>query len=166
FLPGQIRIGGQNLWELASDYATRSRLEFLFAEVEHLPLAFNQADSAAENKGQKIGLAAAFAAACAVLTSQSRLPRIGELSRVRDNLGAVPHPHSPAGKLFNWAAIGVPHPDAPAARGFDWPAWGPYPNSRSDFDNRFLKSRHGVATLMDVVIQGFEVWSSGAKEAL
>src|SRR5262249_5746707 len=71
FLPGQLRIGGQNVWKLASDYSTRSRLEFLFAEVEHLPIAFNQADSAAERKGEECGLAAAFASGCALLTRLS-----------------------------------------------------------------------------------------------
>src|SRR3954469_15470843 len=42
FLPGQLQVAGQNVWQFASDYSTRSGLEFLFAEVEHLPTAFNQ----------------------------------------------------------------------------------------------------------------------------
>jgi hypothetical protein len=64
FLPGRIRIGGRDVWKYAADPVTRSQFEFLFAEVEHLPLPFNQADSAAEAKGESIGLCAAFVQAC------------------------------------------------------------------------------------------------------
>lgn len=155
FLPGQIQIFGQNVWELASDYSTRTGLEFLFAEVEHLPVAFNQADSAAERKGEKCGLAAAFAAACAVLIKQSDSQWIGEPRRVPGKLGAVPHPHSPAGRMFNWASMGVPHPHSPSAL-------------RSDFGDRLLKKsgRHGNLSVMGLVVRGFEVWHSGAEDAL
>jgi hypothetical protein len=67
FLPGRIRIGGQEIWEFARNPATRGPIEFLFAAVEHLPLAFNQADSVAEAKGKPDGLCASFANACATL---------------------------------------------------------------------------------------------------
>jgi hypothetical protein len=69
FLPGRIRIGGRDLWQFASRPAARNAIEFLFAEVEHLPLPFNHADSAAEAKSQPGGLCAAFVRACiAVIT--------------------------------------------------------------------------------------------------
>lgn len=71
YLPGQIRIDGRNLWQLFSRHTAPS-VEFLFAEVEHLPLAFNQADSEAENNGHDEGLCAAFARACTVM-AQSRI---------------------------------------------------------------------------------------------
>jgi hypothetical protein len=67
FLPGQVRIGGRPVWEYAKDPATRGQIEFLFAEVEHLPLIFNQADSAAEAKGQNSGLCAALAKSCRIM---------------------------------------------------------------------------------------------------
>src|SRR5579864_4444591 len=67
FLPGQLRIGGREIWQFAGNLATRGHIEFLFAEVEHLPLAFNQADTAAEAKGQAGGLCAALAHACTTL---------------------------------------------------------------------------------------------------
>jgi hypothetical protein len=67
FLPGQIRIGGREMPELAADPTTRSAIEFLFAEVEHLPSPFNQADTEAEAKGQAGGLCSALANACATL---------------------------------------------------------------------------------------------------
>lgn len=64
FLPGQIIINGLPLWNYAKDTVTRGRIEFLFAEVEHLPAIFNQADSAAEAKGNMAGLCAALTTAC------------------------------------------------------------------------------------------------------
>jgi hypothetical protein len=67
FLPGQILVGGKDLWLSATSPMTRGRMEFLFAEVEHLPVAFNQADSAAEAKGEANGLCAALAGACSSL---------------------------------------------------------------------------------------------------
>lgn len=157
FLPGQIHIGGRNICELAPDYDTRSRLEFLFGEVEHLPVAFNQADTEAENKGEQCGLAAAFAAACAALIRQS--DSIGGPGHTRRRLDAVPHPHSPAGRVFLWVSAGVPHPDAPAARLFNWSA---------SFGDRSVNEfgGHGGFSVELLVVQAFEVWSRGAKEAL
>jgi hypothetical protein len=64
FLPGQINVDGQPLWFCAKEKATRGQIEFLFAEVEHLPAVFNQADSAAEMKGNEGGLCAALTTAC------------------------------------------------------------------------------------------------------
>lgn len=64
FLPGQVIINGRPVWDYANDPGTRGRIEFLFAEVEHLPAVFNQADSAAENKGQPGGLCSALTVAC------------------------------------------------------------------------------------------------------
>lgn len=76
FLPGQIRIGGREVGQFATNPATRGHIEFLFAEVEHLPVAFNQADSAAEAKEQGGGLCAALANACTTLIQrQSTLPQ-------------------------------------------------------------------------------------------
>jgi hypothetical protein len=39
FLPGEIRIGGRAIWEFATSPRTRANIEFLFTEVEHLPVA-------------------------------------------------------------------------------------------------------------------------------
>jgi hypothetical protein len=64
FLPGQIRVAGRMIWDFVQDPAMRGRIEFLFAEVEHLPTPFNQADTAAEAKGQAGGLCAALVKAC------------------------------------------------------------------------------------------------------
>ena len=64
FLPGQIRIGGREIWDFETDPKTRASIEFMFGEVEHLPLPFNQADSAAEASGSDWGLCAALARAC------------------------------------------------------------------------------------------------------
>jgi len=51
YLPGQLKISDQLPWSLLSSVSARQRLESLFADVEHLPAAFNKADSAAEDKG-------------------------------------------------------------------------------------------------------------------
>lgn len=74
FLPGQVRMGGRNLWQWFSRH-TSPAVEFLFAEVEHLPLAFNQADSEAENKGRNDGLCAALAQACTAMVQARVLAR-------------------------------------------------------------------------------------------
>jgi hypothetical protein len=63
FLPGQLQIGGRPVWLWAKQSELKRQLEFLFGEVEHLPVAFNQADSEAEANGENWGLCAAFAAA-------------------------------------------------------------------------------------------------------
>ncbi len=67
FLPGQIRVGTKEIWQFAKNPVTRGHIEFLFAEVEHLPIPFNQADTAAEAKGQAGGLCSALARACTTL---------------------------------------------------------------------------------------------------
>jgi hypothetical protein len=64
FLPGTISIGGVPLWAFANDAETRGYIEALFADVEHLPVVFNQADTAAEAKHRGGGLCAALASAC------------------------------------------------------------------------------------------------------
>ena len=64
FLPGQIRIGGRDVWQFTTNPATRGQIEFLFAEVEHLPANFNQADTTAEAKGSNNGLCSALVHAC------------------------------------------------------------------------------------------------------
>jgi hypothetical protein len=51
YLPGQIRVGPHLPWLLIPNPNARQHLEYLFADVEHLPAAFNKADSAAEAKG-------------------------------------------------------------------------------------------------------------------
>jgi hypothetical protein len=43
FLPGQILVGRKEIWRFATSPMTRGHMEFLCAEVEHLPVAFNQA---------------------------------------------------------------------------------------------------------------------------
>src|SRR5262249_19042002 len=62
-----ILIGGVEVWQLAPNPATRNQIEFLFAEVDHLPIAFNQADTAAEDKGRSGGLCDALVRACRTL---------------------------------------------------------------------------------------------------
>jgi hypothetical protein len=66
FLPGQVRIDGRPLWEYVNPMV-RAKVEFLFADVEHLPVVFNQADSAAEAKGRVGGLCSALAEACSTM---------------------------------------------------------------------------------------------------
>jgi hypothetical protein len=51
YVPGQIKIQSGLPWSLLPTATARQRLEYLFADVEHLPAAFNKADSAAEEKG-------------------------------------------------------------------------------------------------------------------
>lgn len=159
FLPGQLKIGGLNLWHFASDYSTRSRLEFLFAEVEHLPAPFNQADSAAERKGEEGGLCAAFAAACEALLAESRrLPR--SLAG-----GALRHPRSPAARTFDWRSAGLMHPDAPAARLFDWSAFGmPHPDAPAA--RSLLPATLARERLLPLVRDAFAVWHRGAMAGL
>ena len=43
----------------------------------------------------------------------------------------VPHPNSPAGRNFDYSALGVPHPNSPAGRSFDYSSslGVPHPNS-------------------------------------
>ncbi len=82
FLPGQLRIGGREISQFATNSATRNQIEFLFAEVEHLPVTFNQADTAAEAKGQSGGLCAALVQACTILIRHKMTSRIvtGQIS--------------------------------------------------------------------------------------
>jgi len=63
FLPGQIRIAGKEIAQFSTNLQTRGHIQFLFAEVEHLPVVFNQADSAAESNG----LCSALSKACTIL---------------------------------------------------------------------------------------------------
>jgi hypothetical protein len=63
FLPGQVTIKGRPVWVYTKDPGTRGHIEFLFAEVEHLPAVFNQADTAAESNGRAEGLCAAVSIA-------------------------------------------------------------------------------------------------------
>jgi len=71
FLPGQIYISGRPIWLYAKDAKTRGQIEFLFAEVEHLPIVFNQADTAAEAKGQTGGLCSGLVKGCRTMIIQS-----------------------------------------------------------------------------------------------
>jgi hypothetical protein len=64
FLPGTVAIGGQPIWTFITDARFRGQIEFLFGEVEHLPAAFNQADTAAEASQTGAGLCQALAGAC------------------------------------------------------------------------------------------------------
>ena len=132
FLPGQIRISGRPIWEFAPNRATRDQIEFLFAEVEHLPVTFNQADTAAEAKGEGRGLCSALANACTALIrlSSAILPPAGDRVAHRPHLAHVPHPGSPEGSTFDWSSVGLPHPDSPVGRDFVWSSIGlPHPDS-------------------------------------
>jgi hypothetical protein len=82
FLPGQLRIGGKEVWLFAKNRGTAAQVEFLFAEVEHLPTPFNQADTAAEAKGRSGGLCAALVHACTSLIQHktTKRPAAGKVS--------------------------------------------------------------------------------------
>jgi hypothetical protein len=61
----------------------------------------------------------------------------------RDRALDVPHPNSPAGRIFDWSSLGVPHPNSPAGRIFDWSSLGePHPDSPA---GRNLGWRSGLA---------------------
>jgi hypothetical protein len=78
YVPGQLKIGSQLPWMLIPNSSARLRLEYLFADVEHLPAAFNIADSAAEEKG----LCETFRAAGeAVLRDPFPSPKKGMVNR-------------------------------------------------------------------------------------
>jgi hypothetical protein len=80
FLPGTICVGGIPIWRFATDPETIGYIEALFADVEHLPSVFNQADSEAEAKYEFGGLCAALAAACqSLLTGPAAISRHGGL---------------------------------------------------------------------------------------
>lgn len=85
-LPGKIQIGGTNVWKLAKNPTTQDAFEFLFSGVEHLPVTFNHADSAAEDKGAPGGLCAAFERACETVI-HSAIPSNARGSRL--NLGLL-----------------------------------------------------------------------------
>ncbi|MGA7341528.1 MAG: hypothetical protein WBE72_25415 [Terracidiphilus sp.] len=72
-LPGKIQIGGTDVWMLARNRETQSAFEFVFSGVEHVPVPFNQADTAAEDKGSPGGLCAAFEEACKAVI-RSKIP--------------------------------------------------------------------------------------------
>lgn len=74
FLPGQLTIAGREVWLFAQKRRVAAEIEFLFAEVEHLPAPFNHADSEAEAKGQGYGLCAALSSAVTILL---RYPFVG-----------------------------------------------------------------------------------------
>lgn len=77
YLPGQLKIGSQLPWLLIPNLAARARLECLFADVEHLPAAFNKADSAAEEKG----LREVFRAAGEAVLHDPHAPPRGAINR-------------------------------------------------------------------------------------
>lgn len=77
YVPGQLRIGKDLPWMLITTPVARSRLECLFADVEHLPAAFNIADSAAEEKG----LREVFRAAAEAVLRDPDAPHKGASNR-------------------------------------------------------------------------------------
>ena len=78
FLPGQILIGVDPIWSVAKNPVTRGHIEFLFAEVEHLPAPFNHADTAAEAKGEAGGLCSALVHACRTLVGRRLTSTVSE----------------------------------------------------------------------------------------
>jgi hypothetical protein len=76
FLPGQILMGVDPIWSFAKNPITRGHIEFLFAEVEHLPAPFNHADTAAEAKGEAGGLCSALVRACKTLVGRRSTGRV------------------------------------------------------------------------------------------
>lgn len=77
YLPCQLLINKDQPWLLAPTTTARERLEGLFADVEHLPAAFNKADSAAESKG----LRETFRALGEAALCDPRQPRKGAANR-------------------------------------------------------------------------------------
>jgi hypothetical protein len=178
FLPGQVKIGGEDIWKLATDSVARAQMEFLFAEVEHLPAPFNQADTAAEAKGLEGGLCAALAQACTTVIPRSNAHRQPAAERVAQppHLARVPHPRSRAGMSFNWSSIGLVHPDSPAAMTSYGSAVGlPHPDSplgqhvdfhaelRKRFENQAANAGKSHLQLVKVA---FDTWQRGAVAGL
>ena len=77
YLPGQLRIQSELPWLLLPTTAAREQLQYLFADVEHLPAAFNKADSAAEAKG----LCETFRAVGETILRDPIPPRKGAINR-------------------------------------------------------------------------------------
>jgi len=77
YLPGQLRIQSELPWLLLPTTAAREQLQYLFADVEHLPAAFNKADSAAEAKG----LCETFRAVGETILRDPIPPRKGTINR-------------------------------------------------------------------------------------
>ncbi len=77
YLPCQLMINDRQPWLLVTAATARQKLEGLFADVEHLPAAFNKADSAAESKG----LREAFRALGEAALSDPSQPRKGVTNR-------------------------------------------------------------------------------------
>jgi hypothetical protein len=88
FMPGQVYIDRHPIWEYATSLTMRGHIEFLFADVEHLPVAFNQADSAAEASDQPVGLCSALSRACGTMIRTIRKNRPGEVGIPMDILEA------------------------------------------------------------------------------
>lgn len=170
FLPGQIRIGGREIWQFATSSSARGQIEFLFAEVEHLPAAFNQADSAAEAKGQPVGLCAALVSACEEVINRwhSHRPAASGSSLQHSQLAHVPHPNSPAGRAFDWGSVGLPHPHSPAGRAFDWASVGlPHPDSpAAGAGADAVRCEDSGPPHAALVQAGFEAWHRGAIAGL
>jgi hypothetical protein len=169
FLPGQILVGGRPLWDFAPTYKERTALQFIFGEVEHLPVAFNQADREAEANGKPYGLCAAFANACAAMINPQFRGALREQSNSSE--GARPHPDAPAAKSFDWTSAGPVHPDAPASRSYDWSALS-FPHPDSPAGRAYLWSERGqpipreLVPAADLVKIGYQVWSKAAIAAL
>lgn len=89
FMPGQITINGRPMWNYTNDPATRGRIEFLFADVEHLPAVFNQADTVAEAKGQEGGLCSALAGACQKMVHEPEPGGVNTITPSRVPMGLL-----------------------------------------------------------------------------
>jgi hypothetical protein len=72
----------------------------------------------------------------------------------------VPHPDSPAGRTFDWSAVGLPHPNSPAGRTFDWSVTGlPHPDSpagRRDWGSALLHNTNNEHEVPSRQIEEFE----------
>jgi hypothetical protein len=77
YLPGQLTIQSGLPWLFLPTTNARQQLEHLFADVEHLPAAFNKADSAAEAKG----LCETFRAVGEMILRDPLPPRKGTINR-------------------------------------------------------------------------------------
>jgi len=120
FLPGKIVVGSGKVpvWMFATNPKVRNEIEDLFCQVEHRPVSFNQADTAAEAKGKPEGLCAALVAACNTLFSQLQVsrPLAGHAPTGSPKLAHVPRPGWLTGTDFELPSQRVPRPNSPAAK--------------------------------------------------
>jgi len=104
YLPGQIEINNDFPWRFLPNPNARQRLESLFAGVEHLPPAFNKADSAAEDKGLRETFGAASEAILVYPSTGKGLINRSLVRRIYDDLW-VPGASKAYGKAISQKSL-------------------------------------------------------------